>query len=95
MQDQPAVEFYTPASHIGIEGVIPYLGRKDPDSWVAGSVRELYSAYDVSFGVTNLDIDFEEFSNVRLALILQNSLEHKFPMKLRLDFGGGTRDISF
>ena len=73
----------------------PILYFNEPKDWVNNSVRELYSAYDVSLGVTNLDIDFDDFSNVSLALILDHDLDNNFPMMLSLDSDGGPEIIPF
>ncbi|MGD2093102.1 MAG: hypothetical protein PVH61_43475 [Candidatus Aminicenantes bacterium] len=95
--NEPAVELFTPIDNIGLKGTLPfpslYFGKIN--NWQTSSLKKLYSAYNVNFGISELDINFDDFSNVELSLVLEDDPNKKFPMKLKLKSDGGTKYISF
>jgi hypothetical protein len=82
------VEFTTPLGVIGLEGVLPYLGAK---SLKSSDLRRIYSAYDVGFSTTEMNVNFDVFSNVKLSLCLDDDADNNFPLRLKLDSAGGSK----
>ncbi|MEM8830421.1 MAG: hypothetical protein AAGE96_13835 [Cyanobacteria bacterium P01_G01_bin.19] len=89
------VEFYTPLGYVGFEGpafVPPYFNNLPR---ALNQSKNLYSAYEVRFDDTPININFNDFSNIKLLLVLESDPNKNFPMKLKLESEDAVKYISF
>ena len=89
-----AVEFWTPAGRIGLEGSVPPLPFINEDK-IWSNVRAVYSAYDIDLDWTNVTLDLNELSNLSIALALDDDEANYFPLKLKLAAGSSSKEVTF